>query len=235
MLKHLKKIIFLGILTMFIISTYSQPDIKRYKCDIKKIEENWRKFYDSSNKHAQFCMIDTSFFIQYNRELEPIKGKFVVDYCLRLDRVFKKQNDKIKKANVFITVVRDQNYKYCIIAEESNKRNNDVKIRQGDTLTLNLSNIFGYKLFFCSNTPNYKILFDFIYKDIYFNHFLIQSYYISDEIFGCYIDKSKVNPFLMGTSIEKRNNDIYYFNYDIDKKAIYKNWEKLNKNGGITV
>jgi len=236
MLKHLKKIIFWGLLTMlFIISTYSQQDIKRYKYCMKTIEENWRIFYDSSNKHAQFCSIDTSFFIHYNRELEPIKGKFVVDYCHKLDRVFKKQNNKIVKSNLFITVVSDQNYKYFIISEESNKKNNDVKIRQGDTLTLKLSNIFGYKLFFCTNTPNYKILFDFIYKDFYFNHFLIQSYYISDEIFGCYIDKSKVNPYLMRSCIEKRNSDIYYFNYDIDKKAIYKNWEKLNMNGVITV
>ena len=214
---------------------HSQPQMKNYKVNYKTIEKILKENKDTTNTLARFCSIDTSNYIQYSCELGPINGKFVVDYCYKLDRVYKKRHNKIVKADVYLTVVNDHNFKYFIISKETKKGKNDVKIKQGDTLNLNLSNIFGYKLFYCTNTPNYQILFDFIYQNIYFKNFLITSYYISDDICGSFINKAKVNPYIMRTSITKQNGDLYYYNFDVDKRSIFKNWEILNKNSSIII
>lgn len=237
MKNQINKIILLGLLMTILFAQIlqSQPQIKNYKVNYKTIEKFLKENNDTTNTLARFCSIDTSNYIQYSYELAPINGKFVVEYCHKLDRVFKKQHNKIIKADVYLTVVNDYNYRYYIISEETKKRKNDVKIKQGDTLNLDLSNIFGYKLFYCTNTPNYHVVFDFIFQNIYFENYLITSYYVSDDICGCYIDKAKVNSYIMRTIITKKNGDIFYCNFDVDKRSVFKNWEKLNKNGSITI
>jgi hypothetical protein len=239
--KIMKKKLFLIIVIQSIFYfVWSQPYIKNIEIEQlskKEILIKWKKYHDSTSNYAQFTEIDTLNYIQYNTEKEIIKGRFVVESVLKIkDKVYLLNGNQVKNISVYSIVVRDQWKKYTLISQKENKTiQNEDKIKLGDTLELEMSNIFGLNLFYCTNQSHFSPFFDFIYKNMFFNNMLLKSYYISTDINGIYIDKSKVSNYLMYSCIYDENGKTLIHNDFVNTRTILDNWEKLNVNQSFTI
>lgn len=188
---------------------------------------------DSINKYAQFCDNSIKKNIELINDTIQKSGKFCVRNIYKFDRAYVIDKNDIKKIPFMIIVVCDSASVYSIITKITNKKKNEIKIKIGDTLDISLDNIFGNKLFFCTNQID--PYFDFIYNKTYFEYAFIQSFYTSSEINGIYIDKSRLSEYFMTMSHQNGFGEQVTFQWFVNKKYLLKNWDKINKNGNFTI
>jgi hypothetical protein len=235
-----KLIIFYLILFLGKSISYGQHKFIHFETDVfvnkkETIYEKLKNNKDSINKYAQFCDINNiQEYIEFINDTIQMTGKFCVKDIYRFESAYIIDKNKVTKIPYMFIYVADSVNNYLIISKITKKKKNEIKINIGDTLNISLRNIFGNKLFFCTKHLN-GVYFDFIFNKVYFENVFIQSYYTSSEINGIYINNTKISQYFMTVIHDIRFGETSAFYWNVNKKYLLKNWDRINKNGNFTI